>query len=608
MLKSNFSRNGLLKSVACALALTSGAASAVEVKFDDPDIIAFIDTTFTASAAMRVKGQHHFGTADPTGNVNLFRDAGDVYSTPLSLLTDVGISKDGFGVFARFSYIYDYTIRNKDCTNCERPNVWPYPAGGTGSPASSVLHRGSPSAQTVDGIADDAQNLAGKKFTLYDLFVFGSWDIDGHPLNARVGKQVISWGESNIQGGGISQMMNPTDLSKATTPGTDVKETLIPQESIYFNFGLNDNISLEAYYTWNWRNSTFIGVGTMFSPFDFLGAGYNPDLFVRGIEKSGDEEPSGGQWGVNMHFIIPQWNFADLGVYWVRSHAYSPYIGLNENYTPRPDPAEDGNPLTLAGYQWIYGEDQNTYAISLNGEAPFDSSFAMEVNLKENFYDTRECRNLYGVSGVGVPDLGGIPVGALFGFGVTGAGNLGTQGVIPGCDIGASNVYTFLGNLTRSVGTDFLGADKLNMVFDMSAVWMDDLESGDPTDRVNVRPESPTRQSNAVVDPGRYPGVDGLDRPITDFAWGYTAVAGLEYNNLFWNLTVSPTLIFVHNVEGYTPFQGGSLVENQRTIVSKVSFTYLGGTSVDLQYVTWLGTAGTNDDRDNVSIVFKHSF
>ena len=106
-----------------------------------------------------------------------------------------------------------------------------------------------------------------------------------------------------------------------------------------------------------------------------------------------------------MHFIIPQWNFADRGVYWVRSHAYSPYIGLNENYTPRPDPAEDGNPLTLAGYQWIYGEDQNTYAISLNGEAPFDSSFAMEVNLKENFYDTRECRNLYGISGVGVPDV-----------------------------------------------------------------------------------------------------------------------------------------------------------------------------------------------------------
>ncbi len=614
-----------------AVVLLASQSSAFE--FNLGEWRGYMDTTFTASAAMRVEGNTEFGTAPPTGRTYIFKDPGDVYSTPLSLLTDIGISKGNFGAFARAAYVYDPTILGKDCDTCFRPNSYAHTPGmvfpGTLTPVvdpaynfapfesqfhdPALLGGPNPLLYPVDGIDDKAQKLAGNRFNLLDLFVYGGWDLWGHPLNVRVGKQVINWGESNIQGGGIAQMQNPRDLSKATTPGTDVKETLIPQESVYFNFGFTDNISLEAYYTWNWRESTFIGVGTYFSPFDFLGAGYNPDLFVRGIEKSGKSEPeNGGQWGINMHFVIPSWNYADLGIYWVRSHAHSPYIGLNENYVPRPDPARPGA-MTLAGYQWIYPEDQDTYAISLNGEGPFDTSFAVEFNLKEKFYDTRECRNLFGIGGIGVPDLGGIPVSAIFGFPLAGQGGVGTQGVTPGCDVGASNVYTFLGNLTKSAGTDLFGADKINLVFDMAAVWIPELHfdggaAAGGRDRVNASATSPTGQSTHIGDPGFFKGVDGLDRPLTEFSWGYTAVMGLEYPNLFWNLTVKPTVIFVHHVEGYTPFQGGAMVENQRTIVSKLTFDYQSQTSVDLQYVTWLGTAGTNASRDNVSITFKYSF
>ena len=587
-----------------AAALILAAAQAQAFRFEVGEWDGYFDTVFSASAAMRVEHQKHYGTADPTGNNNLFQDAGDVYATPVSFLTDFGMNKDGFGFLTRFSYTYDYTIMHKDCSNCERPNIWPNAAGG------SAFHPDDPSdltvtsAELVDGIADNAQNLAGNKFTLYDAFVYGSWDIfGGHPLNVRIGKQVINWGESNIQGGGISQMMNPKDLSKATTPGTDVKETLIPQESVYLNFGFTDDISLEAFYTWNWRDSTFIGVGTYFSPFDFLGTGYNPDLFIRGVEKSGEQEPSGGQYGINMHFVIPSWNYADLGIYYTRTHAHSPYIGLNEAYVPRADPARPGFD-TLAGYQWIYGEDQDTYAISLNGEAFWDGSFAMELNLKTDFYDTRECRNLFGISDVTIPGMSGTKVADLFGF----PGQYGpqeTQGTIPGCDVGNSDVYTLLGNYTRSVGTDFLGADKLSTILDVSMVWIEGMSFDAAEDRVNESPQAP---GNQTVDPGRFDGVDGLDRPITDFSWGYTAVVALEYNDVFANINVSPTVIFVHNVEGYTPFQGGAMVENQRTLIAKVGFSYLSSTTVDLQYVSWLGTAGTSDGRDNVSIVFKRSF
>ena len=612
-------------SVIAGLSVISGSVSAFQFELGDWD--GALDTTITASAAMRVEGTRKFATADPTGARHLFKDAGDIYSTPVSFLSDFSLKRDRFGFFTRFSYVYDHKIQDMDCTNCERPNVWPYAAGQApgvdlfADPIVSAFHVGAP-VHMVDGIADSAQDLAGNRFNLLDFFVYGGWDIGDRPLNVRVGKQVINWGESNIQSGGISQMMNPTDLSKATTPGTDVKETLIPQESVYFNFGFTDNISLEAYYTWNWRESTFVGVGTYFSGFDFLGAGYNPDLFFRGIEKWGNnEEPDDtGQWGINMHFVIPQWNYADLGIYWVRSHYFIPYIQLVDDYTPRPDPANPGF-MTIAGYEWAYPENQDTYGISLNGEGPFETSFALELNVKKNALDVRECRNLYGIYAAtpGGGPFDSVTAGQIFGFEFVNnpVAGPGASDPVPNCngpgsrgaELGASDVYVFLMNFTKSGGTDLFGADKLNLVFDASFSWVPELESRDIWDRRNFTPTSPTLQSNEVEDRGHFAGAGPLDQPITDFAWGYTAVAGLEYPNLFWNLTMSPTLIFVHNVEGYSaPITAGGMVENQRSMVYKLTFDYQSKHSLDMQYVNWLGSAGGSYDRDFVSLVYKYNF
>jgi hypothetical protein len=173
-----------------------------------------------------------------------------------------------------------------------------------------------------------------------------------------------------------------------------------------------------------------------------------------------------------------------------------------------------------------------------------------------------------------------------------------------------------------SVGGGPFGANKQNYVFDWALSWIDSLRDGDPTDRNNVAPltlaaataadparaGNTTAQAGTLVDPGRFKGVDQLDRPITPFAWGYTAVASFEYNNLFWNLNVKPRFVFAHGVEGYTPFNSGAIVENQRTVLYGVTFEYLSSTSLDLAYTTWLGSAGVWDDRDNIAATFKFRF
>jgi hypothetical protein len=557
---------------ASALALLAGPAAAFKIDFQDPEIRAYLDSTVTAATAMRVESAKQ-PSFPASGNWSVFNDAGDIYSTPLTYLGELSIAKGDYGFFTRFKYMYDYTLNSKDCDNCFG-NV---PAGG------------------LDGVPDGAQDAANK-FTLLDAFFYGSLTVGDRQLGARVGKQVISWGESNIMGGGIAAAQSPEDVNGRVTPGSELKERLLPQELVSLSYDLTDNWSAEAYYVWNWRPSIFISPGTLFSPFDFLGPGFNPNL--NGVPYSGhDYADRGGQWGLATRYVIESLNSAELGFYWVRSHGFIPYLEA------------DFDPSTPQGlsYKSVYAEDQDTYAISLGGELGTTGlSYGTEINLRENFIDTRQCMNNFGLTGVALKNPAFTPV-------------------MPGCDVGASNTWMWLGNLVMSVGGGPFGANKQNYVFDWAFSWIDDLDHGDPTDRIDGENRRVTlAQANAatangargntlaqvgtLVDPGHFPGVDALDRPITSFAWGYTAVASFEYNNLFWNLNVKPRFVFAHGVEGYTPFTSGAMVENQRTVVYGVTFEYLSSTSLDLAYTTWLGTAGVWDDRDNIAATFKYSF
>ena len=559
---------------AAALALAAAPVSAFRLDFEDPEIDAFLDSTVSVSTAMRTQSARH-PTFSASGNWNIFNDAGDVYSTPITYLGEFGISKGNYGFFSRFKYLYDYTLNSKDCDNCF----------------------GRTPGGTLDGVPDGSQDAANKLWLL-DAFVYGNWTLGDRALSARVGKQVISWGESNIMGGGISTAQSPEDVNGRVTPGAEVKERLLPQELLWVGYDITDNWNVEAYYVWNWRPSIFISAGTLFSPFDFLGPGFNPDLSIPGVEYRGhDYADRGGQWGLATRFIIESLNWAELGLYWVRSHSFIPYLQANF------DPTSPMGPTGLT-YQSVYAEDQNTYAISLGGElGTTGMSFGTEINLRENFSDTRQCQNLFGLGGAVFGDPSFTPI-------------------VPGCDVGASNTWMWLGNVVMSQGGGPFGADRQSYVFDFALSWIDDLDHGDPTDRQNVTPISaaaaaaadPARagntsaQAGTIVDPGRFKGVDALDRPITPFAWGYTAVASYEYNNLFWNLNVKPRFVFAHGVEGYTPFTSGALVENQRTAVVGVTFEYLSSTSLDIAHTWWLGSAGVWDDRDNIAITFKYSF
>lgn len=553
------------------------ASPALGLTFKIGEVDAFVDTTITASAAMRTQNadERSFipGAAAPySGNTRVFADDGDIYSTPVSALVDIGLRKDNYGFFSRMSYTYDYVIQDKDCDNCFRPT----PVG------------------ELDGISNAGQNLAGNKFRILDLFAHGTWHPGGRLVNVRIGKQVVNWGESDILGGGISQMQNPVDFGKTTTPGTEIKETLMPQEMIYGQFGLTQNVTLEAYYVWNWRRSEFFATGTFFSPLDLYGKGYKPDLLIPGIPYLDTDRPDdGGQWGIALHTILPSFGYADLGLYWVRSHAFMPAPTVDESHNV-PDPFSPIG-VTLGGYIWEFAEDLDTFAVSLNGVLPgsLGLAFQTEFNYRPDFHDVRQCGNLFG--------LGGVQTA----FGLLPPGLAGPDGNIPGCEVGNNDMYTYLGALTYSDATTLLGANTLSLVLNVNAQWIEGLKGGDPTDIVYVG-SGPAFQ-------GRFKGSDGLDQPITPFSWGYALVAQLEYLDLVANLDMKPTLVWMHGVDGYQPQAagiGGLFQKNSQTVRASVEFSYLSSTSLELAYTTWLGdnAAGAYHDRDNISLAFKYRF
>src|SRR5690606_8634895 len=67
---------------------------------------------------------------------------------------------------------------------------------------------------------------------LLDAFVYHNYSIGELPGNVRVGKQVVSWGESTFIGNSINSI-NPVDADAFRRRGAEIKEGLIPVNMIY---------------------------------------------------------------------------------------------------------------------------------------------------------------------------------------------------------------------------------------------------------------------------------------------------------------------------------------------------------------------------------------
>lgn len=87
---------------------------------------------------------------------------------------------------------------------------------------TGTLSFNTPESVGSNGLSDDARDDLAFKARLLDLWVSKGFDVGGQRVRARLGNQVINWGESLFVAGGINNT-NAYDYQALARPGVQLK-------------------------------------------------------------------------------------------------------------------------------------------------------------------------------------------------------------------------------------------------------------------------------------------------------------------------------------------------------------------------------------------------
>jgi len=517
------------------------ASQAQALSFDvNDDLKINWNTTVSYGLAWRTENRSHAlsnGGSNPAiANIDDGDNAfsrGSLINNRASFLTEADFKfRDDFGLFARATGFYDdvYHHSNDNTT-------------GT----SNCLAAGR--CSKADEFPEATVDQHGDRVRMLDTYAYGTWDLDGHALNARVGNQVVSWGESLFNGFGISGAMSPVDATKANVPGVEVKELFLPVGQAFVQYALTDAVGLQAYYQYEWSKTEIDGVGSFFSITDQMDRGGYSDAYGL-THRIGDDKPSdSGQYGLAMTYTAEQLNNTEFGLYYVRFHDKTPQLDFLSHWNQ-------------AEYQVRYFDDIDLYGASFSTVLG-DTNVSGELSYRD-----------------------GQPV-------------LVDTGLVPHpvraktMEALMSVIHSF-GNQPFADNVTFTGEVGYNRVL-----------SNDKAPSFDVF--VPTGAGGyAMVET---PNTGKLYYDTS--AWGYTANLTLDYNNVFNGWDLSVPLIFSQAVNGSSSMPGSfGLGQGDDRLGVGTTWRYLNNFSIEARYNMFLGSPSETalSDRDNVSLTAKYSF
>jgi hypothetical protein len=314
----------------------------------------------------------------PTDDANLNYDKGDRYSTNLKVISELAISKGDTGGLLRVKGWYDQALKDESVP-------WGHQASGYAA--------NKPMSDDGFELLNRFQGLA-----LLDAYAYTSVDLGNMPMQIRLGRQAVNWGESLfIQG--LNQL-TPLDVTALRKPGTEIKEALLPVWSIYGNLGLPGGMSAEAFYQFKWEPSVIDTCGTYWSPVG-TGLGNKPglcnmatavgfnglanraaylgsDWTAGGISGPGyldanstsvlsidhPDPKNSGQWGLALRFPVESLD-TEFGLYAMNIHSRTPILS---GIVSGPGIAASAISTSTVGRNmvgfWEYPEDIKIYGLS----------------------------------------------------------------------------------------------------------------------------------------------------------------------------------------------------------------------------------------------------
>jgi len=303
--------------MAIALGLATAAQAFV---FEVGDAKGTFDTTVSIGGLYRLRGPNpaFYGLASGGMQRSVNADDGNLNykaglaSTLVKASHDLLIQYQNSGLFVRGFYFNDFVNSN-----------------GT---------------RQRTALSDEANKIVSQGAELLDAYVYFKENLGGMATTFRVGRQVLSWGESTFIPNGVNSV-NPIDVAKLRTPGSELKEALRPLMMASSSINLSEDLSLEAFYLFDWERTRVDPPGTYFSTNDFvakggskvyLGFGALADSSPLGaIPRGTDREPSeGGQYGISLKWLARGLNDTEFGFYYMNYHSRLPVISANTPTSP----------------------------------------------------------------------------------------------------------------------------------------------------------------------------------------------------------------------------------------------------------------------------------
>ena len=624
--------------------LVAAHAQAVEFSFADDEISGSIDTTVSYGQLWRVQGQDKTNNDINTNDGNRNFNTGLV-SEVFKITTDMEVTYQNYGAFVRGTAFYDTQIMDK------RNDYYD----------TSLAYQPSQNVPKDDSFTRGTRHSAGRNAEILDAYVYGNWDVADMPVGVRFGKQVFNWGEGLFYRGGVNTT-NPVDAGKFRLPGAEVKEVLVPVEALSFSVGLTDNLSMDAFYQLNWKETAVDPVGTFFSETDLFGEGgntaynnfagtslapaissyiaasnpLNPGLgFLQstGLYQAGVNTAFGdilkvadvtgdlnakndGQYGFSFKYIAEELNSTEFGFYMVNYHAKEPtiYADLNgyEGIDIATLAAGVGGILNAAGLATVdvlgatqakreYAEDIRMYGFSFNttiNETSVFGELAYRPNLPVGIAATNDLLGDLVLQGAQLADNSGT---------LPGAGTALIAGQQIARDGSVSN-YRRVEAFNASVGAihNFGNVLSFDSLFGVAELASEHLR-GDSLNYSAVNGERciAGRANTSYATDAAMAKQDCASRD----AYGYTLLLSGTWNDVYAGVNLSPFGVFKHDFQG-NGHQTGNFIEDRKAYTVGLRASYLNSLEAEIQYTEFMGAGQSNSgrDRDNIGVNVKYSF
>ncbi|WP_064120478.1 DUF1302 domain-containing protein [Pseudomonas fluorescens] len=564
-------------------------------------------------------GGHGLSQTSDDGHANF--KSGETFSKIFKGIHDLELKYGDTGVFVRGKYWYDFELKDE---SREFKDI------------------------SDSGRKEGAKSSGGQ---ILDAFVYHNYSIADQPGSVRLGKQVVSWGESTFIGGGINSI-NPIDVSAFRRPGAEIKEGLIPVNMFYVSQSLTENLSAEAFYQLEWDQTVVDNCGTFFSQPDIVADGCNDNLRVLNkrsqipavalgplaangvnvneegvlVRRGPDRDArDSGQWGASFKYMYEPLD-TEFGAYFMNYHSRAPIFSATgapqsvyNTARALPGPFAALAPLLVAGnsnYFIEYPEDIRLYGLSFSTTLPTGTAWSGEISYRPN---APVQLNSTDILFAGVRPLGGALTNASLLTGVPGQDLHGYE----------RKEITQIQTTFTHFFDQVMGASRLTLVGEVGATYVGGLESRSDMrygrDPVYGPGELPATGGvntcanilNASTINGAGPGSPQNNRSrncdndgfTTSMSWGYRGRAIWEYNDVFAGVNLKPNVAWSHDVSGYSPGPGGNFEEGRKAVSLGVDAEYQNTYTASLAYTNFFdGKYTTVDDRDFVALSFGVNF